>query len=239
MKKKIVHLLLLVILCITSLFWDVISVFAIEKNIKDVNVVANGDLIQAHEKISMVESLLSSRMFDFSYAGLKIFIDTNQREPRGQIRWKEMKLSAILASDGEFLKLLTHELGHFIDIYVLRKSNNQPDPSIDFYKISWQSPKTKHAWSSLVDFVSWYASTNQYEDFSESLVWYVFHNEDFMARAMKNESLRKKYLFFADHVFVHWEFQGTDFSIGMPSEYNWDTTKVPILLQKYLSFLIS
>lgn len=51
---------------------------------------------------------------------------------------------------------------------------------------------------------------------------------------MKNESLRQKYLFFSNTVFKDGEFQDTDFRIGTVPSYLWDTTKVPISVQKYL-----
>ena len=90
---------------------------------------------------------------------------------------------------------------------------------------------------SLASFVSGYAATNQYEDFAESFVWYIFHNEDFADRALRDDRVREKYLFFASAVFPNGQFQGTDFSLGVPPGYLWDTTKIPVLLQKYLYFL--
>lgn len=146
--------------------------------------------------------MLKSAFFPFVYDGLNVLIDSQQKEPRGQIRGKEMKLSAQVVSDAEFLKLFTHELGHFIDIYALRATRETADPSLDFYRISWKSPKTKLPNAKLSSFVSGYAATNQYEDFAETFVWYVFHNAKFMDQAMINEDLRLKYLFFADHVFT-------------------------------------
>jgi hypothetical protein len=52
-----------------------------------------------------------------------------------------------------------------------------------------------------MDFVSGYAAANQYEDFAESLVFYIFHNATFADRALRSESLRQKYLFFANSLF--------------------------------------
>lgn len=171
------------------------------KEFSGAKVTANGDEWFAKKRINFIEKTLNSIYFPFRYDGLSVFIDEAQKEPRGQIRGKEMKLSAIIQADAEFIKLFTHELGHFIDIYVLRASPQNSDPSLDFYKISWKNPKTKHASSGLSSFVSGYAATNQYEDFAESFVWYVFHNEKFLDAAMKNEEMRLKYLFFSDNVF--------------------------------------
>lgn len=51
---------------------------------------------------------------------------------------------------------------------------------------------------------------------------------------MKNEALRQKYLFFSEHVFHQGEFIDTDFRITKIPNYLWDTTKIPISVQKYL-----
>ncbi len=83
-------------------------------------------------------------------------------------------------------------------------------------------------------FVSGYAATNQYEDFAESLTFYIFHNDEFMERALKNDSLRQKYLFISNFVFPDGEFLDTNFGIGKVPNYLWDTTKLPISLKKYL-----
>ncbi len=85
-----------------------------------------------------------------------------------------------------------------------------------------------------MDFVSGYAQSNQYEDFAESFVMYIFHNATFADRALRSESLRQKYLFLANSVFPRGYFQGTDFSIGRVPSYVWDTTKISFSLSKYL-----
>lgn len=185
----------------------------------------------------MIMETLSSLMMPFSFDGLLVVLDPNQREPRGQFRAKSIRLSSHITENSEFIKLFTHELAHFIDIYVLRTSEILLDPSLDFYKISWQTSELKHPGNSIADFISGYAATNQYEDFAESFVWFVFHNADFADRALKNSKLREKYLFFSDRVFVNGQFQGTDFSQKRPPAYLWDTTKIPIVLKKYLYFL--
>ncbi len=86
----------------------------------------------------------------------------------------------------------------------------------------------------MASFVSWYAATNQYEDFAESLTFYIFHNDEFMERALKNDALRQKYLFISNFVFKNGEFLDTNFGIGKIPSYLWDTTKLPISVKKYL-----
>lgn len=150
---------------------------------------------------------LGSVLFPFTYDGLSIFLDTNQIEPRGQFRAKNITLSASIKTDSEFVQLFVHELGHFIDIYLLRENELTGDISDDFYKISWQKPNIKNTDASLSSFISGYAATNQYEDFAESFVWYIFHNGDFYDKALKNHHIRAKYLFFAEKIFTNKQFQ--------------------------------
>lgn len=207
-RKKIFKKIFPTFLIISLIFSQAFSVHAqMSAEVSGAKISANGDTWVANKRVEHISKTLKSIFFPFSYSGLNIFIDSHQKEPRGQIRGKEMKLSAQVVADAEFLKLFTHELGHFIDIYVLRATQNSSDPSGEFYKISWKGPKTKHASAKMASFVSGYGATNQYEDFAEAFVWYVFHNEKFLDEAMKNDDLRLKYLFFADYVFKNGEFQ--------------------------------
>jgi len=89
----------------------------------------------------------------------------------------------------------------------------------------------------MVDFVSGYALSNKYEDFAESFSFYVFHNDIFAERATKNMSLQKKYTFFKTYVFDHEEFLGTSFGQEFLKTYNWDTTRIPIDMKKYLYYI--
>lgn len=208
--KKIAHIFLIFFLFFSTLS---VEVFALEREILGAKITTNGTPTIDERRVNILEKIFHSVYFPFSYRGLSVFIDVNQTEPRGQIRGGDMKLSANIARDAEFIQLFTHELGHFVDIMLLRGSQFSEDPSKVFYRISWQDVKVKHPSSKMSDFISGYSATNQYEDFAEAFVWYVFHNEDFRTRAMKNEILRQKYLFFADYVFTDGQFQGTDFSL--------------------------
>jgi hypothetical protein len=146
----------------------------------------------------------------------------------------DITLSNKVAKDGEFIQLFTHEFAHFLDIYILSASSKRSDPSQEFYDISWNNPTTKHVGQRIGSFVSGYAATNQYEDVAESFVFYIFQNQVFLDRALKNDELRRKYLFFQTYVFSNGEFIDTNFSLGTVPSYVWDTTKIPISVQKYL-----
>lgn len=112
-----------------------------------------------------------------------------------------MSIASGISKDTEFLKLFIHEFGHYIDIHVLKTDGFQEDPSKVFYQISWKSKDIKLPGMRLDDFVSGYAATDQYEDFAETFVLYVFHNSRFADMALVNPILRQKYLFFRTTVF--------------------------------------
>ena len=199
----------------------------------DFSLENNSETEVTIQREKMITSFLNSRFSDFSYSALRIVLDKNLKEPRGRMQGKTITLSSQIVGDSEFFKLFLHEFAHFLDIFVLVPSNGR-DASSLFYDISWFRPTIKKAWEKQFSFVSGYAATNQYEDFAESFVMYVFHNQTFQDKALRNESLRKKYLFFAEYVFGNGAFVWTDFSIGKVPNYLWDTTKLPISLQKYL-----
>ncbi|NRH21252.1 hypothetical protein HOO68_04365 [Candidatus Gracilibacteria bacterium] len=190
--------------------------------------------IDSNGRIDTLKGILYSNAMPFNYSRLSVVIDGFQKEPRGRMRNAQISLSPYIARDMEFTKLFVHELAHYIDIYVFFSNGLRADISDDFYHISWQSPTAKRSQQGTMDFVSGYAATNQYEDFAESFVFYVFHNDTFADRALRSESLRQKYLFFSNSIFSRGNFQGTDFSIGIVPSYVWDSTKVSISLQKYL-----
>ena len=222
----IFRLILLIILWILS----ILPVLAGET----FSVSTNGSLRNLDARKRLIEEILDADSMRFGYSALSIVIDANQVEPRGKMQWHAITLSATVSRDSEFVKLLVHEVGHFIDIYSLVAGSNDIDPSDVFYGISWQDKTTKKANEKLANFVSGYAATNKFEDFAESFTFYVFHNREFVDRAMKNETLRQKYLFFSNSVFTGGEFIDSDFRIGKIPNYLWDTTKIPISVQKYL-----
>jgi hypothetical protein len=78
----------------------------------------------------------------FGYSALSILIDADQREPRGKMQGRKITLSPYILRDGEFVKLLVHELGHYVDIFYLL-SGKSGDVSDQFYQISWLGKTTK------------------------------------------------------------------------------------------------
>ena len=140
-------------------------------------------------------------------------------------------------SDEEFLSVLIHEFAHYIDIYTFPKSSFW-DESQRFYDISWESPTVMQVWLNPKDFVSWYAMTNQYEDFAESYVYYVLHNRDFLEKVWQSDILAKKYDYFQRYIFTKNLFYKEDFSLeDEVRPYYWDITKLGVDVKKFLQYM--
>ncbi len=186
--------------------------------------------------VSILRANLLSKFFVSKVLPLSVTVDSERREPRGQVVGRELILSDLIGTESEKTKVFVHELGHIVDIHSLR-SGALGDPSEKFYAISWDSYKVKKKGAKLADFVSGYALSNKYEDFAESFSFYVFHNAEFKRRAATNAALWKKYRFFSKEVFGDAGFASTDFSTGSLKGYVWDTTKPPIDTKKYLFYI--
>jgi hypothetical protein len=143
------------------------------------SIKATSQTPRLEKRKSIIDSILISYNPIFSYKTLFVLIDEKLREPRGKIYGQNITLSAHIWKDGEFVKLFVHELAHYVDIYFLLPTRTSQDLSNSFYDISWEKPLVKKSWEWVRSFVSGYAATNQYEDFAESFIFYVFHNEDF------------------------------------------------------------
>jgi len=156
-----------------------------------------------------------------------IIVDTERVEPRWQMYNESITLSGNIANLPEVSKVLVHEIGHMIDIYVLKASLRKTDPSEDFYGISWEDTSTIRAWVAQSSFISGYASTNQYEDFAESFAMYIFHNNEFLRRAKQDDILQQKYNFLQSRIF--WDaFIGSSYEKNPIPKKVWDVTKIAL-----------
>lgn len=145
--------------------------------------------------------------------------------------------------DDEFRALMIHELGHVFDlnnaveclsgtkdsgISHFRDGDDlfyQNDPSISFYSISWINEKTKRPGARPDDFVTGYAAWDVFEDFAESMTYFITQNDVFLERAQTNPILAAKYNWFRIHMFP----EGKHIAVGEP-QWNgtvpWDATKL-------------
>ena len=186
---------------------------------------------------ALMSEFLQSNIMKGMIFDLDIQMHQDLLDARGKMKQRSVKLFWYTQErQEEYLSVAIHELAHFLDIYFLEKKVYQ-DLSDNFYDISWESSKVIYPGQSQVDFVSWYAMTNKYEDFAESLTYYVLHNEDFLVKTLDSQKLREKYNFFHEFLLKDY-FKDTDFSIDNDVEdYYRDITKIEIDIEKLLQYL--
>lgn len=175
----------------------------------------------------------------------KITINNEVWSRRWFANWETVTINLwIVSSYVEFLELLTHEMWHIVDLGIIRGFSNQrstiytefnrsvleiDDPSIDFYKLSWQSENVRNPQAVKEDFCSGYGMTNPFEDIAECHNLYLNHNAIFKKRAKNNEIMKKKYNFLANFYGGVYLFDSSKdlekFSNGS-SIRPWDTTRM-------------
>ena len=182
-------------------------------------------------------SFIWSGDFEEKIKNLSVEFHEEIIDVRGKMKNKTIKIFDPEQLDmPEFLALFTHEFAHYLDLYYFSK-NPFGDISEDFYAISWDSTKTMKRGQTQTDFVSGYAMTNKYEDFAETLTYYMFHNADFQKKAQNSGALYFKYTFLRDNLFKDDSFVWTDFSNEKVKNYYWDITKIDIDDENFLQYL--
>lgn len=185
-------------------------------------------------KIEITKSLLASEKIWYFSNWVKIFFDEKKWERRGKmIKDTVVVFKGEELDNDEFISLMIHELSHFIDVNYLWSETNS------FKDLSWDSTKIIKKWQTEKDFVSGYSMSNKYEDFAESLTFYVLHNELFYKKAQNSETLMKKYSFFKNKMFNK-DFKNTKFTLSKNDEnkkYHWDTTKINIDEKNFLNYI--
>lgn len=193
---------------------------------------------------------ISSYLFDYIWKSLPDLYDNlyyiKIQENKNGRRWYAWHYSVIInikenIKYKEFFEVMNHELGHIIDLWLIEWDSEQKDtiytefwkanfsdndPSIDFYKISWESEKMRKKTHSSKDFVSWYALTDPFEDFAETYNMYVNHNEIFKKMTKESIYLEMKYRFIEKYMegeyIKKWKYDNYKY------EYRaWDSTRMP------------
>lgn len=180
---------------------------------------------------------LESEVFSSKIDEIVIIMYKNKSYVRGNMKNKVLRIydPERLGAEESFAVFL-HELGHYIDLYHFKKEDNY-DMSHEFYNISWETTKINKAGQDQDDFVSWYAATNAYEDFSESFLYFILHNNEFQEKAKNSEILQNKYNFIAQWLFISGIFQNTDFGDDSVNSYNRDITKLDFSLENFLEYM--
>ena len=153
------------------------------------------------------DSLTTQQKLEDSLHTIAVNKDTGAR------RWYATHTTVLLnlgslANQQEFLELISHELGHILDLWVLEGTDTTKnktytefgqavfgmnDVSLGFYAISRDNETIRKAESSKKDFCSWYGMSDPFEDFAECFNMYTHHNAMFKQIARNNSTLKKKY----------------------------------------------
>lgn len=181
--------------------------------------------------------ILNKNIFLEKISNLNTSIIKEKKDRRWKMKNKNISLFwANKDNTNEYISVFIHEFAHYIDLYFLEKKVFL-DISDKFYKISWETTKTKKIWQNKNDFVSWYAMTNKYEDFAETFTYYILHNKHFLQKTKNSDILKEKYDFFANYIFKNKEFFATEFSNEDIRDYYRDITKITFNKKEIFNYL--
>ena len=178
-----------------------------------------------------------------------VVLDYNPSAHRGLGGKGIVIIRAVNMDDEEFFGVMIHEIGHNVDLGYLSETNNkkisefkdgkkpvyETDPSLGFYRISWQDDTTRKKTAGNEDFVSGYAMTDPFEDFAESYVYYILHNKEFKSKTQTSEMLLQKYNYMKNVVFQDLEYDTGSYVTDGLSRRPWDITVLSYDLENFLS----
>lgn len=189
------------------------------------------------------KNLLASKSIDTQLRSINIDPDKNGK--RGSANAYGIKINTkTIKSYEEFFDLFSHEIGHVVDLGLIEWKEKEKnlvftefwevvfsidDLSLLYYWISRKSEATRKSEVVRQDFCSNYGMTDPFEDFSECHTLYLNHNALFVYMAERNESLKKKYNFFASIYDKKFIFEGKnelDWIQKDPDKRVRDTTKI-------------
>lgn len=144
----------------------------------------------------------------------KIFLNKDS----GQRRWYATRDTIVLnlgyvSSNAEFLKLVTHEMAHILDLGILQWTNDTKsslytefgetvfaldDISLKYYVLSRDNETIRKSTAVKKDFCSGYGMSDPFEDFAECFNLYLQHNTLFQTYAQDNKIMKRKYAFMSD-----------------------------------------
>ena len=111
-------------------------------------------------------------------------------------------------SEEEFIQVLTHELWHIIDLWVIIWTSplktkkitefkevvfSEDDNSLWYYALSWDGESKRKINANKKDFCSVYGMSNPFEDIAECIQLYLNHNDYFFTIKNSSTILERKY----------------------------------------------
>ena len=175
----------------------------------------------------------------------KVTIDSAYWSTRWSADWNSVSIKLwAVKSYVEYLGLISHEIWHVVDLWVINwySSEKDPnytefwkevfsvdDPSLWYYSLCWESESVRKSTVTKEDFCSGYGMTDPFEDFAECHNMYLNHNEIFKSRAKENEIMKQKYNFFANLYWWKYMFSSNSDLVKFNADKTWrpwDTTKM-------------
>ena len=184
-----------------------------------------------------------TRWKDPSEALLAMLINEKNWSRRWSANWTTVTINLWwMKYDNEFFQVISHEMGHIIDLWWLQWSSNEKnpiftefnkavfaidDPSLEYYKYSRSSETVRKSWMTKEDFCSWYGMSDPFEDFAECHNLYLNHHDYFRKIAMNNSTVKNKYNFMSN--LYGWKYINNSEAKyeNRDNSYRvWDTTKI-------------
>lgn len=179
---------------------------------KEVISIIN-EVVWRYDNILQLNRTLSSQI---EYIIINGTDTTVQRCMPKHIRWcsshsiVELNLWQI-SNTTEFKEILVHEFAHIIDLGILTGTSFVlssftefgerrfaiDDPSLEFYHLCWDNETIRKSDCWPLSFVGWYAMTNAFEDWAETVNMYVHHNSYMQAMSSIDPILAQKVLIIA------------------------------------------
>ncbi|MBI5755147.1 hypothetical protein HZA41_02930 [Candidatus Peregrinibacteria bacterium] len=174
-------------------------------------------------------------------AALKtLVLDFNPAANRGLGGQSLIRIRCTGMPENELRSVFIHEIGHIVDTGLLDghsetgessfldglRSVFQDDPSLDFYTFNFSDSSSLTNIAKPQDFVSGYAQSDVFEDFSESYTYYILHGAKFRFLSRFHPVLRAKYAFLKDRVFDGREYGAERVEMTRVNARPFDVTKL-------------
>ena len=210
------------------------------------NMNEKSDYVHSIKK-NQIETVLKKLPSEHIQSIREITLDYNPAMNRGLGGNYRIILRGVNMGVAEMAAVLIHEVAHNVDYGYLVSGEKriassfadgsvilyESDPSLDFYRISWESERKPKKTSVSADFVSGYAMSDCFEDFAESYTYYVLHNKDFKRLAASSAVLYEKYHFMKYEVFDGMEFDTGDGMVELNGR-PWDITVLDYNINAFL-----
>ncbi len=143
-----------------------------------------------------------------------LVINSNAGKRRWGATWSKITINLDSFTDiSQFWQVLTHEFWHIVDLWVLNGNSlaknsdytefwkvkfSIDDPSLEYYKYSWNSEDIRKSTAQEKDFCSQYGMSNPFEDFAECHNLYLNNRKLFRTMASESSILKNKFNFFSN-----------------------------------------